>query len=99
MLTFTYLFEGVLGDKVKKIAVTKNFIVEDLKDKPIKSEIKGYCRKVIFDKGGTRHLINIALLKGGGTKATSVWHPKKEGSARSMLHKVEKNQPEKVYVK
>lgn len=61
--------------RVSKIVEKPNFIVEDLKNPP-KDKIKGYRR--IRPPNQKGHLVNIALLKGGGSVATSVWHPKSE---------------------
>ena len=86
MISLSYLFEETLpADKVSKLEVSKNYIIQDLKDRPPESDIKTYRRKVEYDKEGNKHLVNLSILKGGGTKATSIWHTKKEGSARSML--------------
>ena len=100
MVLLSYLFEELADDKVSKVEVSKNFIIQDLKNKPPKSEISTYRRKVEYDKDGNKHIINLAILKNGkGTKATSIWHTKKEGSARSMLSRLKKTNPEKVHVK
>lgn len=100
MLYLSYLFEAVRADKVEKVEVTKNYIIQDLKDKPPESEIATYRRKTVLDKDGNKHIVNLAILKNGkGTKATSIWHTKKEGSARSMLNRWKKNSPEKVHIK
>jgi hypothetical protein len=82
---------------VEKIEVSKNYIIEDLKDKPANTDIETYRRKVIYDKDGNRHLLNIAILKNGkGTKVTSIWHDKKEASAKSKLYRWKKTDPERV---
>lgn len=100
MLSLLYLFESVPAEKVEKVEVSKNYIIQDLKDRPPESEIATYRRKVNYDKDGNKHIVNLAILKNGkGTKATSIWHSKKEGSARSMLNRMEKTQPDKVHVK
>lgn len=54
--------------------IKKNYVVEDLPNP--KGKIIGYRR--IRPPNQPGHLVNIALLKGGGSKATSVWHPKTE---------------------
>jgi len=99
MISLSYLFEAARADKVEKVEVSKNYIIQDLKDRPPESEISTYRRKVTYDKDGNKHIINLAILKSGGTKATSIWHTKQEGSARSMLSRWKKNKPEKVHVK
>jgi len=100
MLLLSYLFELVDKEKVEKVEVSKNYIIQDLKDKPPKEDIQTYRRKVTYDKDGNKHIINLAILKNGkGAKATSIWHTKKEGSARSMLSHLKKTDPEKVHVK
>jgi hypothetical protein len=100
MISLSYLFEEALADdKVDKVEVSKNYIIQDLKDRPPESEIATYRRKVVLDKDGNKHIINLAILKGGGTKATSIWHTKKESSARSMLNREKKTNPEKVHIK
>jgi len=100
MISVGYLFESIDKEKVEKIEVSKNYIIQDLKDKPPKEDIQTYRRKVTYDKDGNKHIINLAILKNGeGTKATSIWHTKKEGSARSMLNRLKKTEPEKVHVK
>ena len=100
MITISYLFEALADEKVEKVEVSKNYIIQDLKDRPPESEIETYRRKVTYDKDGNKHIVNLAILKNGkGTKATSIWHTKKEGSARSMLNRLKKKNPEKVHVK
>ena len=98
MISLRYLFEA-LADKTEKVEVSRNYIIQDLKDRPPESDIETYRRKVVLDKQGNKHIINLAILKGGGTKATSIWHTKKEGSARSMLNRLKKTNPDKVHVK
>ena len=100
MISLSYLFEVARADKIEKVEVSKNYIIQDLKDRPPESEIETYRRKVTYDKDGNKHIINLAILKNGkGIKATSIWHTKKEGSARSMLNRWKKNDPDKVHVK
>src|ERR1035437_9263833 len=99
MISIIFLFESVPADKVSKVEVSKNYIIQDLKDRPPEEDIATYRRKVNYDKDGNKHIINLAILKGGGTKATSIWHTKKEGSAKSMLNHMKKNNPEKVHIK
>lgn len=101
MIPVSYLFEARADkEKVEKIEVSKNYIIQDLKDRPPESEIETYRRKITYDKDGNKHIINLAILKNGkGAKATSIWHTKKEGSARSMLNRWKKKQPDKVHVK
>jgi hypothetical protein len=100
MITISHLFEALADEKVEKVEVSKNYIIQDLKDRPPESEIETYRRKVTYDKDGNKHIVNLAILKNGkGTKATSIWHTKKEGSARSMLNRLKKKNPEKVHVK
>jgi hypothetical protein len=99
MLSLSYLFEALADEKVDKVEVSKNYIIQDLKDRPPESEISTYRRKVVFDKQGNKHIITLAIKRGGGTKATSIWHTKKEGSARSMLNRTKKTNPDKVHVK
>ena len=99
MISISYLFE-IDKEKVEKVEVSKNYIIQDLKDKPPKEDIQTYRRKVTYDKDGNKHIINLTILKNDkGTKATSIWHTKKEGSARSMLNRLKKTEPEKVHVK
>ncbi len=99
MLSISYLFEALAAEKVDKVEVSKNYIIQDLKDRPPESEIETYRRKITYDKDGNKHIINLAILKGGGTKATSIWHTKKEGSARAMLNRTKETNPEKVHIK
>jgi hypothetical protein len=100
MLVLSYLFESIDKEKVEKVEVSKNYIIQDLKDKPPKEDIETYRRKVTYDKDGNKHVINLAILKNGkGTKVTSIWHTKKEGSARSMLSRLKKTDPEKIHIK
>lgn len=96
MISISHLFESIPEDKIE---VSRGYIIQDLKDRPPESEISTYRRKVVFDKDGNKHIINLAILKGGGTKATSIWHTKKEGSARAMLNRTKKENPEKVHIK
>ena len=99
MISVSCLFEALADNKVSKVEVSKNYIIQDLKDRPPEEDIEAYRRKITYDKDGNKHIINLAILKGGGTKATSVWHTKKEGSVRSMLNRTKKNNPEKVHIK
>jgi hypothetical protein len=103
MLSISYLFEALADDKVEKVEVSKNYIIQDLKDRPPESEIETYRRKITYDKDGNKHIINLALVKDENgetkTKATSIWHTKKEGSARSMLGRLKKTNPDKVHIK
>ncbi len=66
---------------------TPNYAVESLKDIP-ESEQDSYTwrRKVVYDKQGHRHVINLAC-RGGKCQATSIWHPKSE----PMAQKARKN--------
>lgn len=97
---FNYLFESIDKEKVEFVEVSKNYIVQKLKDAPPKEDIETYRRKVTYDKDGNKHIINLAILKNGkGAKATSIWHTKKEGSARAMLSRLKKTDPEKIHVK
>lgn len=59
---------------MSKVLVKGDYVVEDLPNP--KGKIVGYRRIRPPDQPG--HIINIALLEGGGSKATSVWHPKTE---------------------
>jgi hypothetical protein len=96
MISLSYLFE-VDKARVEKIEVSKNYVIEDLKDKPAEEDIETYRRKVVYDKDGNRHLLNLAILKNGkGTQVTSIWHDKKEASARSKLNRWKKTDPERV---
>ena len=99
MISLSYLFEALASDKVDKVEVSRNYIIQDLKDRPPEEDIETYRRKTVIDKNGDKHLITLAILKSGGTKATSIWHTKKEGSARSMLSRLKKTNPEKVHIK
>jgi hypothetical protein len=99
MISVSYLFEALADEKVSKVEVSKNYIIQDLKDRPPEEDIETYRRKVTYDKDGNKHIINLAILKGGGTKATSIWHTKKEGSARAMLNRMKKTEPDRVHVK
>lgn len=59
-----------------------NYVVEDLRS-PSKKLVLRYRRKVVVDKQGRRHILNVAILRksgprGGRTRVTSVWHPKGE---------------------
>ena len=64
MLSISYLFEALADEKVDKVEVSKGYITQDLKDRPPESEISTYRRKVVFDKDGNKHIINLAILKG-----------------------------------
>jgi len=99
MISISYLFEALADEKVEKVEVSKNYIIQDLKDRPPESEIETYRRKITYDKDGNKHIINLAILKGGGTKATSIWHTKKEDSARAMLNRTKETNPEKIHIK
>ena len=99
MISISFLFEALADEKVSKVEVSKNYIIQDLKDRPPEEDIETYRRKITYDKDGNKHIINLAILKGGGTKATSIWHTKKEGSARAMLNRTKKNEPDKVHIK
>jgi len=70
----------VVASKKKRVKIveTPNYIVEDLPNPP-KSKVKGYRR--VRAKKQKGHLITVALLKGGGSVATSIWHPKSERKA------------------
>lgn len=95
-----YLFEEEDKEKVEKVEVSKNYIIEKFKDRPPKKDIDTYRRKVVYDRDGNKHILNLAVLKNNkGTKLTSIWHTKKEGSARAMLNRLKKTKPEKVHVK
>ncbi|MDD4081880.1 MAG: hypothetical protein PHD05_00700 [Sphaerochaetaceae bacterium] len=98
MISTYCLFEINPDDThVEKIEISKNYIIQDLKDHPPKEQIKTYKRKVVYDKDGNKHLLNIAILKNGkGTKVTSVWHDKDEKSARVILKRWKEDSPEKV---
>lgn len=67
---------------------TENFVVERLKKIP-KSERKNYKwrRKVIIDRHGHRHILNLAC-RGGKCVATSIWHPKEEPLAAKAAKRV-----------
>jgi len=94
---FNYFFESIDSEKVEKVEVSRRYIIQDLKDKPPKADVETYRRKVTYDRDGNKHLLNFAILKNGkGTKLTSIWHTKKEGSARSMLNRLKKKDPSKV---
>ncbi len=77
-------------EKRKWEVETDNYVVERLKRIP-KSEQKNYKwrRKVVYDKHGYRHIINLAC-RGGKCVATSIWHPKEEPMARRAAKKVPK---------
>ncbi len=53
-----------------KIVIKPNYIVEDLPSPP-KAQIKAYRRKRVNGE-----LLTIAILKGGGSRVTSIWRPK-----------------------
>ncbi|MFA7202816.1 MAG: hypothetical protein WC188_03795 [Candidatus Caldatribacteriota bacterium] len=96
MISISYLFE-IDKKHIEKIEVSKNYIIQNLKNKPPKEDIETYRKKVVYDKDGNKHLLNLAILKNGkGTKLTSIWHDKKEGSAKSMLSKWKESDPDKV---
>ncbi len=103
MISLLHLFENankLSKEHVEKVEVSKNYIIQDLKDKPPKEDIETYRRKVVYDRDGNKHILNLAILKNGkGAKVTSIWHTKKEDSARSMLNRLKKTEPEKVHVK
>lgn len=91
MISISFLFEQ--DKSVEKIAITKNYVVEDYKNPP-KEEISKYRRKEIIDKTGQRHLATFAILNKLGQKAkgvktvmTSMWHPKTEDKAQKIAVK------------
>jgi len=63
MITISHLFEALADEKVEKVEVSKNYIIQDLKDRPPESEIETYRRKVTYDKDGNKHIVNLAILK------------------------------------
>ena len=50
MISVSYLLEALAADKVDKVEVSKNYIIQDLKDRPPENEISTYRRKVVYDK-------------------------------------------------
>jgi len=74
-----------------KIEEKKNYIVEKIREVPSSAKNVKYRRKVIYDKDGYRHILNIAIYKtkSGKTKTlvTSIWHPKDEPKARRLAKK------------
>lgn len=65
---------------------TKNWVVEE-KPKPSKNMITGYRRKKGISKRGTPYILNIALLKDGGSQVTSVWRKKDDSKAQRIAKK------------
>jgi hypothetical protein len=95
MLSIYSLFE--IEDNTEKVTLTKNYVVEDFKDKPKENFISKWRRKVIFDKMGRRHLLNLAILNKTGREslgkkevATSLWHPKEEKKAQNIAKEAPK---------
>ena len=86
-----------ISDKTEKVTLTKNYVVEDFKGKPQENFISKWRRKVIFDKSGSRHLLNLAILNRAGREslgkkevATSLWHPKEEKKAQNIVKEAPK---------
>jgi len=71
-----------------KIEVKKNYVIEKLRNAPKGAK---YRRKVVYDKDGYRHILNIAIYKTKSgkrkTMVTSIWHPKDEPKAKKLLEK------------
>jgi hypothetical protein len=65
---------------------TKNWVIEE-KPKPEKSQIIGYRRKKGISERGKPYMLNIALLKGGGSQVTSVWRKKEDPKAQRIARK------------
>lgn len=80
-----------------RLAVTKNYVIEDYKN-PSKKKIEGFRTKKIIDKDGYKHLIKFALLKGGGTVKTSFRHHKNEPKAKQLLRKWRKSKKKIKYI-
>jgi len=87
-------------DKPLFVAITRHYVVEKFRKKP--KDAMEYRTKVIYDKHGYRHVAKIAIVKHEGprhehTVLTSLWHPKKEPKAKSVVKKAfQQNIP--VYV-
>jgi hypothetical protein len=67
---------------------TKNYVVEKLNPPPGKKGIK-WRRKVVRDKHGYKHIVNLAC-KGGKCVATSLWHEKNEPMAKKAKKRLPK---------
>lgn len=67
---------------------TENYVVEQLRRVKNKDSYQ-WRRKVVKDKHGYRHIINLAC-KNGKCVATSVWHPKNEPMAQKAKKYVSK---------
>jgi len=75
--------------KPKEVEETENYVIERFEPPEEKSAVK-YRRKVVYDKQGYRHLLTIAILprkgeRGGRTIVTSIWHPKEEPRAKTII--------------
>lgn len=81
-------------NKFVKVEETKNYIIQVIRD--LKKKPKAYRRKVIYDKDGYRHILNLAIIcekkgrKNCKTVATSIWHPKDEPKARKLKEKAKR---------
>jgi len=84
-------------NKIVKLEVSKNYIIESYKkpNKPIK-----YVSKEIVDKQGFRNLAKFAIVKSEDnqtkTVITSLWRPANKPSAKRLLKYYLKNYPKKV---
>ena len=73
-------------DETTGAVKTKNWVVEE-KSKPPQSQIVGYRRKKGINKRGKPYMLNIALLKGGGSHVTSIWRRKNDPKAQRIAKK------------
>jgi hypothetical protein len=69
-------------DKFLYVEEMPNYIVQKINRNP--SDAVKYRREEIYDKHGYRHLLTVAVRKGGKTVVTSIWHPKDEPKARKL---------------
>jgi len=82
-----------------KVEETKNYIIQVV-NQPKGKKVRGYRRKIVYDKHGYRHVLNLAIVceskkdsKTGRkckTMVTSIWHPKDEPKAKQLKEKAKK---------
>lgn len=75
----------------KIIEEKRNYIIEKINEVPSSAKDVKYRRKVVYDKDGYRHILNIAIYKTKNNKrktlVTSIWHPKEEPKAKELARK------------
>lgn len=80
---------SILENKeIEKIEQTKNYVVEKYPDIE-KDKILGYRKKVIIDRNGLKHLVNLAIVRDGNktkTVATSFWRSKESPKSQELLN-------------